>query len=325
MFRLFAALAFAASPLWAQEAPLQSWNAGPAKTAILDFVEAASNPESPGFVAEADRIAVFDNDGTLWAEQPVYFQFFYAMDEAKARAAADPAWATTPVLQAAAAGDMAVVLSGGEAALVELVTATHSGVTVEDFTADVAEWIGTATHPKTGKLFTEMTYQPMIELLDHLRERGFKTYIVSGGGVDFMRAFTEGAYGIPPEQVIGSMGKASFTIVDGAPQIMKDPGIAFIDDKEGKPLGIARTIGKRPVFVAGNSDGDLAMLQWGTSGPGPRLGLLVHHTDGAREYAYDRESHIGKLDKALDAAPAAGWIVVDMAADWGRIYTGDPQ
>jgi phosphoglycolate phosphatase-like HAD superfamily hydrolase len=327
MFRLIAALLLllVASPVQAQDAPLPSWNAGPTKTAILDFVEAASDPKSPGFVPEADRIAVFDNDGTLWAEQPVYFQFFYAMDTAKARAAADPAWATTPVLKAAAAGDMAGVLSGGEEALVELVMATHSGVTVEAFTAGVATWIKTATHPKTGMPFTGMTYQPMIELLAHLRERGFKTYIVSGGGVDFMRAFTESAYGIPPEQVIGSMGKARFEIVDGVAQIIKDPGIAFIDDKEGKPIGISRAIGKRPIFVAGNSDGDLAMLQWGTSGPGPRLGLIVHHTDAVREWAYDRKSHVGKLDKALDAAAAAGWIVVNMAVDWGRIYTGETR
>jgi hypothetical protein len=216
------------------------------------------------------------------------------------------------------------VLAGGEAALLEVVSATHSGMTVEDFTADVAAWIATATHPVTGKRYTEMTYQPMLELLDLLRAHDYRTYIVSGGGVDFMRAFAEQAYGIPPEQVIGSLGKASFAEVDGVPQVMKDPGIAFIDDKEGKPIGIARHIGKRPVFVAGNSDGDLAMLQWGTSGPGPRMGLIVHHTDAAREFAYDRESPIGRLDKALDEAPARGWVVVDMAADWSRVFPGDP-
>jgi hypothetical protein len=245
------------------------------------------------------------------------------MDRAVALAAADPAWAVTPALEAAAAGDVAGVLSGGEAALLEVVTATHSGLTVEAFQAEVAAWIAEATHPTTGKLYTEMVFRPMLELLDHLRANDFDTYIVSGGGVDFMRAFAEQAYGIPPEQVIGSMGDASFQIIDGEPQVIKDPGIAFIDDKEGKPLGIVRHIGRRPVFVAGNSDGDLAMLQWATAGEGPRFGLIVRHTDADREWAYDRDSHIGRLNDALDAAPGAGWTVVDMAADWARIFPGD--
>lgn len=302
---------------------LPSWREGPHKAAILDFVAASSDPESPLYVPDAARIAVFDNDGTLWAEQPVYFQFLFAIDRAKALAAADPAWAKTPALQAAAAGDIKGVMAGGEAALVEVVTATHSGMTVDAFTADVADWIKTARHPTTGKLYTEMAYQPMIELLDLLRAHGYRTYIVSGGGVDFMRAFAEPIYDIPPEQVIGSLGKASLQEVEGRPQILKDPGIAFIDDKEGKPLGIQRQIGRRPVFVAGNSDGDLAMLQWATGGDGPSFGLIVHHTDAAREWAYDRQSAVGRLDKALDAAPAAGWTVVDMAADWARVFTVD--
>jgi phosphoglycolate phosphatase-like HAD superfamily hydrolase len=315
------ALALTTLPALAQDLP--SWRDTDTRTAIVEFVTSSADPKSPQFVPDADRIAVFDNDGTLWGEQPVYFQFFFALDRAKELAAADPAWASTPALQAAAAGDIKGVLAGGEAALVEVVTATHSGLTVEDFTAEAAAWIATATHPVSGKRFSEMTYQPMLELLDLLRDHGYRTYIVSGGGVDFMRAFAEDAYGIPPEQVIGSMGKASFAVVDGVAQVMKDPGIAFIDDKEGKPIAIARHIGKRPVFVAGNSDGDLAMLQWGTSGPGPRMGLIVHHTDGVRETAYDRDSAIGRLDRALDEAPAKGWVVVDMAADWARIYPDD--
>jgi phosphoglycolate phosphatase-like HAD superfamily hydrolase len=271
-------------------------------------------------VPEVDRIAVFDNDGTLWAEQPIYFQFLFAIDESREMAAADPAWAATPVLRAAASGDVAGALEGGEAALLEIVTATHSGMTVETFTAQAAAWLAKATHPVTGRKYTDMVYQPMLELLDHLRANDFDTYIVSGGGVDFLRAFAEDAYGIPPEQVIGSMGEARFEIVDGVPQVLKDPGIAFIDDKGGKPVGILRHIGRRPVFVAGNSDGDLAMLQWVTTGGGPRLGLIVHHTDTEREFAYDRDSHVGRLDDALDLAPGNGWIVVDMAEDWAQIY-----
>ena len=316
---LLAAALFAPLAAFAAD-PLPSWNDGPAKTAVLDFVTATTAPGSSTFVEPAQRIAVFDNDGTLWAEQPVYFQFLFAIDRAKALAAADPTWASTPVLKAAAAGDLKGVLAGGEHALVEVVTATHSGMTVEAFTQTVADWLETARHPTTGKPFTKMVYQPMLELLDHLRASGYKTYIVSGGGVDFMRAFTEEVYGIPPEQVIGSMGETRFEIVDGVPQVMKDPAIAFIDDKGGKPVGIARHIGRRPVFVGGNSDGDLAMAQWSTAGEGARFALFVRHTDAAREWAYDRESAIGRLDKALDQAARDGWTVVDMARDWARIW-----
>ncbi len=325
MRMLAAALGLLASPLWAQTSPLPSWTDGPHKTAILDFVEAVTDPKAATFVPPEDRIAVFDNDGTLWAEQPVYFQFIFALDQARKKAAADPAWASTPALQAAAAGDIKGVLAGGEAALVEVVTATHSGMTVDDFTASVADWLAIAKHPTTNLRFDQMTYEPMVELLDHLRDAGFQTWIVSGGGVDFMRAFTDEAYGIPSEQVIGSLGKASLQMIDGKPQVMKDPAIAFIDDKEGKPIGIERNIGKRPIFVAGNSDGDMAMLQWATAGDGPRFGMIVHHTDAVREFAYDRDSHIGQLDKALDAAPAEGWTVVDMARDWQAIYTGTAE
>ncbi|MBH1974649.1 MAG: haloacid dehalogenase-like hydrolase [Rhodobacteraceae bacterium] len=323
MFRLAAALLLFAAPLWAETAVLPSWNDTASKAAIVAFVDKTVDPASPDFVPVADRIAVFDNDGTLWSEQPVYFQFMFALDRARALAAADPAWASTPALKAAAEGDVKAILAGGQDSLLEVVNATHSGMTVEAFTAEVATWIATAKHPKTGLLYTQMTYQPMIELLDYLRANDYQTYIVSGGGVDFMRAFADAAYGIPTQNVIGSEGKASFQFIDGQPQVMKDPGIGFIDDKEGKPLGIERAIGKRPVFTAGNSDGDLAMLQWTSAGTGPRFGMIVHHTDAEREYAYDRDSHIGQLDKALDAAPAAGWTVVDMKTDWATIWTGE--
>lgn len=309
----------AAAPALAAE-PLPSWNDGDARTAILEFVTAAADPASPGFIPEAERIAVFDNDGTLWAEQPVYFQLYFAMDRAAELAAADPAWAATPVLEAAATGDLETVFEGGTEALLEVVTATHSGMPVEVFTAEVAEWLAEARHPTTGRPYTEMVYQPMLELLDHLRANGFQTWIVSGGGIDFIRAFADEVYGIPPQQVIGTMTDIAFEIVDGRAEVVKAPGIAFIDDKEGKPLAIARHIGRRPVFVGGNSDGDLAMAQWTMAGDGPRFALFVHHTDAEREWAYDRDSHIGRFDAALDQAQADGWTVVDMAAEWAQVF-----
>ncbi len=310
---------FYGMPVQAAE-PLPSWNDGPARTAILEFVDAATNRASPNYIKTKDRIAVFDNDGTLWAEQPYYFQALFALDRAKAMAAADPAFAATPTLKAAAAGDFKAVMAGGEDAILEVVKATHSGLTIDAFQVQVADWLKTARHPVTGLPYTDMVYQPMIELLDHLRANGFETYIVSGGGLDFMRVFAEDAYGIPPQNVIGSMGKARFEIVDGIPEIFKDPGIDFIDDGKAKPLGIARHIGKRPVFVAGNSDGDLAMAQWATIGQGARFTLIVHHTDAKREWAYDRDGSVGRLDKALDAAKINRWTVVDMASDWATIY-----
>jgi phosphoglycolate phosphatase-like HAD superfamily hydrolase len=319
--KLLACAAMLLAPLAAFAAdPLPSWNEGAAKTAILDFVAAAADPSSAGFVPEAERIAVFDNDGTLWAEQPVYFQVLFAMDRAAELAAADPAWAATPALAAAAEGDLAGVMAGGEAALLEVVNATHSGITVEAFIDMVAAWFETARHPMTSLRYDRMTYQPMVEVLAHLRANGFDTYIVSGGGIDFMRAFAEEAYGVPPQNVVGSQGGLAFETVDGAPGVVKTPEIFFIDDKGGKPVGIARHIGRRPVFVAGNSDGDLAMAQWATAGEGPRFALFVHHTDAAREWAYDRESHVGRLDAALDEAQARGWTVVDMARDWARVW-----
>ncbi|PWR00982.1 HAD family hydrolase [Meridianimarinicoccus roseus] len=300
--------------------PLPSWNDTDAKARVVAFVENVTDPASDDYVTAADRIAVFDNDGTLWAEQPIYFQFLYAMDRLAVRAADDPSVLTSDVLRAAAEGDIAGAMAGGEEGLLEVVMQSHAGLSVDDFQADVRAWLDTAVHPQTGQPIRDMLYQPMLELLRYLRDEGFSTYIVSGGGVHFMRAFAEDAYGIPPSQVIGSAGKSSYQIIDGVPTIMKDPGIAFIDDKEGKPLGIDSKIGQRPIFVGGNSDGDFAMLEWATAGPGPRLGLIVHHTDADREWAYDRDSHVGRLDRGLDEGPARGWVIVDMASDWADIW-----
>jgi hypothetical protein len=317
------AVTLAAGAALAQEDPLPSWNNGETKAAIVEFVTATTDPGSPDFVEVEDRIATFDNDGTLWAEQPVYFQLLFALDRAAELAEADPDWASTPALQAAAAGDVETLMQGGEAALLELVGATHSGVTVEAFSEAAAEWLDTAVHPETGLRYKDMVYQPMLELLDYLRANDYATYIVSGGGIDFIRAYAEGSYGVPPEQVVGSQGGAHFEIVDGVPQVIKDPDLFFMDDEGGKPVGIARHIGRRPVFAGGNSDGDLAMLQWTRAGDGPRFGLLLHHTDAGREWAYDRDSHVGRLDQALDLAPETGFVVIDMAADWAQIYPAD--
>lgn len=302
--------------------PLPSWNDTPTKSAIIDFVEGVTTPGSADYLPEADRIALFDNDGTLWAEQPMYFQLFYALDALRAMAEADPSILSTDALKAAAAGDLKSVLAGGTAALGEIVMASHADMTAEAFTASVASWAATAVHPETGLRFADMTYQPMTELLRYLRDEGFSTWIVTGGGSHFVRAFAEDAYGIPPEQVVASMIDSEYRVIDGVGQIWKLPELAFFDDKGGKPVGIDRNIGRRPILAFGNSDGDFEMLEYATTGTGPSLGLILHHTDGAREWAYDRESHIGKLERGLDEAAAKGWIMVDMAADWSRIYTG---
>jgi phosphoglycolate phosphatase-like HAD superfamily hydrolase len=315
-----AASAMLVTGAFAQTDPLPSWRDGETKAAILDFVETTTDPGSPKFVEPGDRIATFDNDGTLWSEQPLYFQFFFVLDRAKELAAADPTWAKTPVLKAAAAGDVPAIIKAGKPGLVELLGATGSGMTVEAFQADAAEWLATAEHPEKHRPFISMVYQPMLELLTYLRAEDYETFIVSGGGTEFIRAFAEESYGIPPAQVVGSEGTLEFQTVDGEPQVMREEGVAFVDDGPGKPVGIARHIGQRPVFVAGNSDGDLEMLQWGTAGDGARMGIIVHHTDAEREWAYDRDSDIGHLEKALDQAPAEGWIVVDMAEDWGTIW-----
>jgi phosphoserine phosphatase len=299
---------------------LPSWNDTAAKKAIFDFVERVTKQGSPDFVPAAERIATFDNDGTLWAEQPLYFQLFFAFDHVKALAPQHPEWKDKEPFASLLKGDMKGALAGGEAAIFEIVTVTHSGMTTEEFETIVRDWITTAKHPVTKRLYSEMVYQPMLELLGYLRGNGFKTFIVSGGGIEFMRVFAERVYGIPPEQIVGSSGKADFEMRDGKPVLMKLPELNFSDDKAGKPVEIQRHIGRRPIFAFGNSDGDLQMLQWTTGGSGARFGGIVHHTDAEREWAYDRTSQIGKLDKALDAAPAAGWTVVDMKNDWKTIF-----
>jgi hypothetical protein len=318
---LAALLALAPAQLLADSLP--SWNDTPAKAAIIAFVEGVTDPASDTYVTPADRVAVFDNDGTLWAEQPVYFQLFFALDRLAALAEADPSILTSDTLKAAAEGNLEAALAGGEEALLEIVMASHSGLSVDEFQAAVSDWLDTARHPVTGRAYDEMTYQPMLELLGYLRDEDFATYIVSGGGIHFMRAFAEEVYGIPPENVIGSAGKTSYEVIDGVPTIVKDPGIAFIDDKAGKPVGIDTHIGKRPILVAGNSDGDFEMLEWATAGEGPRLGMIVHHTDAAREWAYDRDSHVGRLARGLDEGPGRGWLIIDMAEDWETVWPSE--
>ena len=302
--------------------PLPSWNEGDTKTAIIDFVELTTTDGSEGFIPKADRIATFDNDGNLWSEQPMYFQLFYIIDEIKRMAPEHPEWQNEQPFKAILEGDLKTALAGGEHALLEMAMGTHGGMTTDEFNNNVKSWLETATHPKTGLHYNEMIYQPMVELLHYLRDNGYKTFIVSGGGVDFMRVWVEEAYGIPPDQVVGSSNKVKFEVgEDGQPRLVKQPVLNFIDDKEGKPVGIHQYIGKRPVFASGNSDGDYQMLQWTTTASGyPRFGLYLHHTDSIREWAYDRESHIGKLAKGLDDAEKYDWTVIDMAKDWKVIY-----
>jgi len=300
---------------------LASWNDGGTKQSVVAFIAAVTREGSPDYVAPAERIAVFDNDGTLWAEQPMYFQLAFALDRVKALAPMHPEWNDTQPFKAVLEDDLETVVSGGEHALLELVMATHAGITTEEFAQAVEDWLATAKHPKTGRSYTDMVYQPMIELLTYLRANGFKTYIVSGGGIEFMRVFAEEVYGIPPEQVIGSSIKTKFESRDGMPALVRVPEINFVDDKAGKPVAINQHIGRRPIAAFGNSDGDLQMLQWTIAGEGARFALLVHHTDEDREWAYDRASSIGRLDIALDEAQAQGWTVVDMKRDWNRIFS----
>jgi phosphoserine phosphatase len=302
--------------------PLPSWKDGPSKQAVLKFV-ADVTKEGASFVPVAERIAVFDNDGTLWSEQPFYFQLAFALDRVKAVASQHPEWKDKEPFKTLLAGDVKGALGQGEKAILEIVAATHTGMTTEEFSKTVTEWAATAKHPRSGHLYTEMIYQPMLELLAYLRGRGFKTFIVSGGGVEFMRQWAEKAYGIPPEQVVGSSGETLFVMRPTGPVLMKEAKVEFIDDGPGKPSGINRFIGRRPVLAFGNSDGDQQMLQWTAAGSGRRFVGIVHHTDAEREWAYDRESHVGKLDKALDEALAKGWTVVDMKKEWSRIYPYD--
>jgi phosphoglycolate phosphatase-like HAD superfamily hydrolase len=300
--------------------PLPSWNEGPAKSVILDFVGRVTDPANPDFVPEPERIAVFDNDGTLWAERPIYFQLLFAIDRVKALAPEHPEWNSTQPFQAVLEGDMEALAAAGHHGLLELVMATHAGMTTDEFESIATDWLATARHPTTDQPFTEMVYLPMLELLEFLRANGFKTFIVSGGGIEFMRPWTDKVYGIPPEQVVGSSIKTVFEVRDGKPVLVRLPEMNFIDDMEGKPVGINSHIGRRPIAAFGNSDGDFQMLEWTTAGDGARLGVLIHHTDAEREWAYDRDSHIGRLDRGLDEAEARGWIVVSMKDDWRRIF-----
>jgi phosphoserine phosphatase len=304
--------------------PLPSWQDGPAKQAVTAFVGDITEAGGKDFVPIAQRIAVFDNDGTLWVEQPIYTQLAFTLDRVEQLAPQHPEWKEEQPFRAALEGNMHVLGDAGMEGLMQLLMATHSGMTSDQFEMVVADWLGTAQHPRFERPYTELVYQPMIELLDYLRGNGFKTFIVSGGGADFMRPWAESVYGIPPEQVIGSQIALQFELRDGKPVIVREAEVAFIDDKAGKPVAIQRHIGRRPILAFGNSDGDLQMLQWTTAGPGPGLGLILHHTDAEREYAYDRESHFGKLDKALDLAPDNDWVVVSMKDAWSRVFSWAP-
>ncbi len=320
LFVLFGMLAAPISAL-AQVDPLPSWNDGPTKQAITTFVERVTAEGQEDFVPVEERIATFDNDGTLWAEQPVYFQVAFAFDRLKAMAGDHPEWREQQPYKAVIEGDMQALAAAGEKGLLEIIAATHNGMTTEAFTANVEQWIASARHPRFDRPYTDLAYKPMIELLVHLRANGFKTFIVSGGGIEFMRPWTDKIYGIPPEQVVGSSGVTEFKMgPDGKPVLEKVAKVEFVDDGPGKPVGINRFIGRRPIFAFGNSDGDQQMLEWTAAGDGARFMGIVHHTDAKREWAYDRQSHIGRLDKALDEGMAKGWTIVDMQKDWKTVF-----
>ena len=304
----------------AQPDPLPSWNDTAPKKAIVTFVTRVTTPGSPDFIARAERIATFDNDGTLWAEQPMYFQALFIFDRIKQLAPQHPEWKAREPFASVLKGETKAALAGGERALLEMTMATHAGMTTEQFGQIVTAWLATAKHPKNGRPYTEMVYQPMLELLDYLRAHGFKTFIVSGGGIEFLRPWAERVYGVPPEQVVGSSIKTTYAIHDGTPVLMRVPEMNFVDDKGGKPIGINQHIGRRPIMAFGNSDGDFEMLEWTTAAPGPRLGLLVRHTDARREWAYDRDSPIGRLSRGIDEAPRRGWTIVSMKDDWKVIF-----
>jgi phosphoglycolate phosphatase-like HAD superfamily hydrolase len=300
--------------------PLPSWNDGPPRTAVIDFVQRVTTEGSPDFVPEPERIAVFDNDGTLWSEKPAYFQLLFAIDRIRQMAPQHPEWRTQQPFKAVLDNDMEAIAKSGEKGLLQLVMASHAGMTTVQFEQTVRDWLAEAKHPRFDRPYTDLVFQPMLELLAYLRANGFKPFIVSGGGIEFMRVFTEQVYGVPPEQVVGSSIRTKFELGNGKPVLIRLPEIDFLNDKAGKPVGIHKHIGRRPVAAFGNSDGDLQMLQWTDTGKGPRLMLLVHHTDAEREWAYDRRSHVGKLNQALDAAEENGWTVVDMKKDWKVIY-----
>jgi hypothetical protein len=304
----------------AQADPLPSWNDTATKKAILAFVAKVTKEGSPDFVPRPERVAVFDNDGTLWCEQPMYNQLAFALDRVKALAPKHPEWKDQQPFKAVLEGDHKALAEAGEKGLVEIIAATHSGMTVDEFEATVTKWIKTARHPRFKRPYTECVYQPMLEVLAYLRGNGFKTFIVSGGGIEFMRPWTENVYGVPPEQVVGSSIRLKYEIRAEKPVLVRLPEIDFIDDKAGKPVGIAKSIGRRPIMAFGNSDGDFEMLEYTTTSPGARFGLIVHHTDAEREYAYDRKSHVGKLDKALDEAGKRGWVVASIKDDWKTVF-----
>lgn len=300
--------------------PLPSWTDGPTKQRIVDFVHSVTDRDGSDFVPAHKRIATFDNDGNLWSEKPAYFQLMFILDRIKLMAADHPEWKTTQPFQAVLENDMAAVKASGKHGLLELTMATHAGMTTEEFESIVNDWLATARHPSTGKAYTTMVYQPMLELMDYLRANEFKVFIVSGGGVEFMRPWTEEVYGIPPDQVVGSSIETRYELRDGKPVLLRLPEIHFVNDNVTKPVAINRFIGQRPILASGNSDGDFEMLKWTTSGEGKRLGLIVHHTDAEREWAYDRESSEGRLVRGLDEAEDNGWVIIDMAKDWKLIY-----
>lgn len=305
------------------EDPLPSWNDAASKQSIVTFVESVTDSGKESFVKPEERIAVFDNDGTLWAEQPVYFQLAFVVDRIKELAPAHPEWKTEQPYKAVLEGDKKTLAESGHKGILELLMATHAGMTTEEFEEVVTAWLATAKHPRFDRPYTEIVYQPMLELLTYLRANGFKTYIVSGGGIEFMRPWTEKVYGIPPEQVVGSSIKTQFQIREDGPVLVREAEIDFIDDKEGKPVGINSHIGRRPIAAFGNSDGDLQMLQWTAGGEGDNLMVIIHHTDEVREWAYDKDSHIGRLDKALTEAKDNDWTVVNIKEDWKVVFPFD--
>ena len=300
--------------------PLPSWNDGAARRSIIEFVTTVTKEGGTEFVPPVDRVAVFDNDGTLWAEQPLYFQGLFVLDRIRALEPQHPEWRDKPLFAAAIENDLKTLVAGGLPSLVELVMATHAGMTTEEFERTVKEWLATARHPTFGRPYTDLVYQPMLELLAFLRANEFSVFIASGGGIEFVRTFCERVYGIPPERVIGSSIETKYEVRDGGPVLVRKPKVDFIDDYDGKPVGINRFIGRRPIAAFGNSDGDYQMLEWVTGGTGPRFGLIVHHDDAAREFAYDRASAVGILDRALDDAPHHGWTLVSMKDDWNRVF-----
>jgi phosphoserine phosphatase len=319
---LFAAwlVACVACATHAAAQPLLSWNDTAPKQAILQFVTDVTTPGSPKFVPADERIAVFDNDGTLWAEQPIYFQFAFLVDQVRAAAPKHPEWKDDPAFKALMARDMKALAQIGLKPVMRLVAQANSGMSTADYDTSIRDWLARAKHPRFGRPYTEMVYVPMLELLQFLRANAFKTFIVSGGSIEFMRVFAQDVYGIPPEQVVGTITEVTYKLVDGKPLLVRQPKIDFVDDGPGKPVGIYRAIGRQPIFAFGNSDGDWQMLQWTAASPRPHFMGLVHHTDAAREWAYDRQSKIGTLDKALDDANAKGWTVVDMQHDWNKVF-----